>query len=205
MNAADYGVPQARYRVFVVGFRSDLGVNFQFPSPTHSLNALLYEQWISNEYWERHNLPRPPTPASLTSRLHSLAQARSFDKAWMTVRDAIRDLPEPTGRENLTFSNHRLQPGARVYVGHTGSDHDSPAKTLKAGDHGVPGGENMLRRQDGTVRYFTVREAARIQTFPDTWTFRGAWSEAMRQIGNAVPVTLAQVVGSAVGAHLKRA
>ncbi len=205
LNAADHGVPQTRHRVFVVGFRSDLGVNFQFPTPTHSLNALLHDQWISGEYWERHNLSRPPIPASLTPRLQSLARTRSFDKPWMTVRDAIGDLPEPTSDDNLTFSNHRLQPGARPYVGHTGSEYDLPAKTLKAGDHGVPGGENMLRRQDGTVRYFTVREAARIQTFPDSWTFRGAWSEAMRQIGNAVPVQLAQVVGSVVGAHLKRA
>lgn len=205
LNAADYGVPQARHRVFVVGFRSDLGVGFQFPSPTHSLNALLHDQWISGEYWERHNLSRPPTPDSLASRLRALTRTRGFEQAWMTVRDVIGDLPEPTGNDNLAFSNHRLQPGARMYVGHTGSDHDSPAKTLKAGDHGVPGGENMLRKRDGTVRYFTVREAARIQTFPDTWTFRGAWSEAMRQIGNAVPVQLAQVVGTAVGTHLKRA
>ena len=56
---------------------------------------------------------------------------------------------------------------ARKYLaGHTGSALDEPAKTLKAGDHGVPGGENMLMLPDGTVRYFTVRESARLQTFP---------------------------------------
>jgi DNA (cytosine-5)-methyltransferase 1 len=79
---------------------------------------------------------------------------------------------------------------------------DEPAKTLKAGDHGVPGGENMLVRPDGSMRYFTVREAARLQTFPDDYEFTGAWSEAMRQLGNAVPVKLAQAVASSVAAAL---
>jgi len=96
--------------------------------------------------------------------------------------------------EHPEILNHVGNPGARVYPGHTGSPLDEPAKTLKAGDHGVPGGENMLRRPDGTVRYFTVREAARLQTFPDAYHFQGAWTEAMRQLGNAVPVALARAV-----------
>jgi DNA (cytosine-5)-methyltransferase 1 len=83
-------------------------------------------------------------------------------------------------------------------VGHTGSPLDEPAKTLKAGDHGVPGGENILVQPDGSIRYFTVREAARIQTFPDDYVFHGAWSETMRQLGNAVPVQLGAVVASSV-------
>jgi DNA (cytosine-5)-methyltransferase 1 len=79
---------------------------------------------------------------------------------------------------------------------------DEHAKALKAGDHGVPGGENMMIRDDGTVRYFTVREAARMQTFPDGYVFHGAWSETMRQLGNALPVKLAQVVASSVAEKL---
>ena len=79
-----------------------------------------------------------------------------------------------------------------------------PSKTLKAGDHGVPGGENMIAFPDGTYRYLTVREAARVQTFPDNWHFEGAWSEAMRQLGNAVPVDLARVVARAVAEKLSK-
>ncbi|WP_330217616.1 DNA cytosine methyltransferase [Endozoicomonas numazuensis] len=45
----------------------------------------------------------------------------------------------------------------------------------KAGAHGVPGGENMIRYPDGSVRYFTVRESARLQTFPDDYALEGAW------------------------------
>jgi site-specific DNA-cytosine methylase len=53
-----------------------------------------------------------------------------------------------------------------------------------AGDHGVPGGENTLRLDGGNVRYFSIRECARLQTFPDDWVFEGSWTEAMRQIQN---------------------
>jgi DNA (cytosine-5)-methyltransferase 1 len=82
---------------------------------------------------------------------------------------------------------------------------DEPAKTLKAGVHGVPGGENMLCRPDGSVRYFTVRESARLQTFPDDFVFHGAWSETMRQLGNAVPVRLAEAVGTHVAKAIETA
>jgi DNA (cytosine-5)-methyltransferase 1 len=73
-----------------------------------------------------------------------------------------------------------------------------PAKALKAGVHGVPGGENMMALSDGSVRYFSVREAARLQGLPDDFEFVGAWSENMRQLGNAVPVELAEFVGAAM-------
>ena len=105
-------------------------------------------------------------------------------------------------REAKAFSNHRFIPGARSYAGHTGSPLDEPAKTLKAGDHGVPGGENMLLKPNGTVRYFSLRESARLQGFPDDFTFPGSWTESMRQLGNAVPVTLAEVVGDSVAKSL---
>jgi DNA (cytosine-5)-methyltransferase 1 len=80
---------------------------------------------------------------------------------------------------------------------------DEPSKTIKAGAHGVPGGENMLALDDGSIRYYTVRESARIQTFPDGYVFSGSWSESMRQIGNAVPVKLAYVLGSSIPSHLQ--
>jgi DNA (cytosine-5)-methyltransferase 1 len=96
----------------------------------------------------------------------------------------------------MKIANHFLNPGARSYAGHTGSPLDEPAKTLKAGDHGVPGGENTLRLEDGSVRYFSVRECARLQTFPDEWIVEGSWTEAMRQLGNAVPARLAQAVAA---------
>jgi DNA (cytosine-5)-methyltransferase 1 len=120
------------------------------------------------------------------------------------VRDALVGLPDPEHKPVLArrFHNHRYQGGARSYPGHTGSPLDLPAKTLKAGVHGVPGGENMLLRPDGSVRYFTVRESARLQTFPDTYRMHGSWTESMRQLGNAVPVELARVIGDGVASRL---
>ncbi len=61
----------------------------------------------------------------------------------------------------------------------------------------------MIRFPDGTVRYYTIREAARIQTFPDDYALHGAWSETMRQLGNAVPVQLAEIFMSSVVNSIK--
>lgn len=208
VNAADYGVPQKRERVFIVGFRRDLEVQWTFPRPTHSQDALLHAQWISGTYWQRHGVARPPNPPAKTApKIRKLASSWFPPQTlpWRTVRDALVEVPEPGETAHDFFYNHRLQPGARAYPGHTGSPIDLPAKTLKAGDHGVPGGENMLVRPDGSVRYFSVREAARLQTFPDGYVFHGAWSETMRQLGNAVPVRLAQVVASSIAVSLAEA
>jgi DNA (cytosine-5)-methyltransferase 1 len=200
VNAADYGVPQQRWRVFIIGFRSDVDAEWSFPEPTHSSEALRISQRLTGGYWERHRVPVKDRP-KLTMQPR-LLEMPSDMRPWRTVRDTISDLPEPTEHGSRTFLNHVLQPGARPYPGHTGSFIDEPAKALKAGVHGVPGGENMLRRHDGSVRYFTVREAARLQTFPDRYALHGPWSEAMRQLGNAVPVMLAQIVASSVHEHL---
>lgn len=205
LNAANYGVPQRRERVVFVGFRADLGMEWSFPEATHSLEALLWEQLRTGDYWERHKVVR--RDRVVDARLHARGVALSQRPAalpWQTVRDAIHDLPDPElhPRRATGFLDHRFQAGARSYIGHTGSPLDEPAKTLKAGVHGVPGGENMLRRADGSVRYFSVRESARLQTFPDSYSFHGAWSEAMRQLGNAVPVKLAHAVGENVARHL---
>ena len=56
----------------------------------------------------------------------------------------------------------------------------------------------MLVYPNGKVRYFTIRESARLQTFPDNFYFPGSWTEAMRQLGNAVPVALGEVVAKKI-------
>ena len=209
MNAADHGVPQKRQRVIIVALRADLGVEWAFPRPTHTLDALLRDQWVSGAYWDRHEVSdkdRPEIPNRLRRRIDKLRSEQTLfepeEKPWRTVRDALRGLPDPQALGRSMFHNHRHNPGARSYAGHTGSLLDEPAKTLKAGDHGVPGGENTLLKPDGGLRYFTVREAARLQTFDDDYVFHGVWSETMRQLGNAVPVLLGQTVAEGIRNNL---
>lgn len=198
VNCADYGVPQIRSRVFVVAFRADLKTRWWELRPTHSEEALFEAKWVTGEYWPEHGVRVPPTPREVARRLRMGRSLLVFGKRWQTVRDALKGLPEPYPlRDYPGIHDHVGNPGARSYPGHTGSELDLPAKTLKAGDHGCPGGENMLRSPDGSVRYFTVREAARLQTFRDSYRFKGAWSECLRQLGNAVPVRMGEVVARA--------
>jgi DNA (cytosine-5)-methyltransferase 1 len=200
VNVADYGVPQERHRVFVVAYRHDLNISWSFPAPTHARDALLYAQYVDGSYWQEHGLPTRTPPVALTKQIDRLRRQPKRDLLrWRTVRDALRDLPEPTDRiPHPQYFNHVGIPDARIYPGHTGSPWDWPSKAIKAGDHGNPGGENMLRRDDGTVRYFTVRELARLQSFPDDWQFANSWTESRRQLGNAVPVRLATHIAESI-------
>lgn len=199
LDAVNYGVPQSRKRVIIVGIRSDLGLEWNFPKETHSYDALVWDKWKTGFYWDEHKVARKFRPV-ITERESKIIQRLSEEnvlgmKRHLTVRDAISGLPNPN---NSSFPNHIYRQGAKEYPGHTGSLIDEPSKTIKAGAHGVPGGENMLKTNDGCVRYFTVREAARIQTFPDDYIFSGSWGEALRQIGNAVPVKLASIIGNSL-------
>jgi DNA (cytosine-5)-methyltransferase 1 len=199
VNAADYGVPQSRWRVFVVAFREDLNCGvWDFPCPTNSESALRHSQ-DSGEYWDRHGIaPRRTLMPALVPPPDGLAP-------WRTLRDVTSDLPTPVdGKEDRRWLHHYGWPGAREYAGHTPNDLDRPAKTVKAGVHGVPGGETVVRVDNGTIRYMTVREVARVMTFPDNWWLAGPRGEQMRQLGNAVPVDLGRVVADSVAAALRR-
>ncbi len=203
VNAADYGVPQCRERVVIVGIRSDIDSCWEFPPPTHSEERLLWNKFVTGAYWEKHKVAKAQRETcvnGVAARVKSLQDAFNFFEPelnpWQTVRDALQEVPDP--RENHGIFDHIFRDGARSYAGHTGSDLDWTAKTVKAGGHGVPGGENMIRFPNDTVRYFTVYEAKLIQTFPKDFFILGAWGEALRQIGNAVPVVLAEKVGKAL-------
>ncbi|MCY7366522.1 MAG: DNA cytosine methyltransferase [Chamaesiphon sp.] len=200
INAANYGVPQNRDRVIIVGIRSDLEYTWLFPPETHSVDRLFWDMYVTGEYWERHKickLERPLIDRSIEAKIFKLTKKYGkLEPALMprqTVRDALIHLPDP--QSNHGIKDHLFHDGAKIYPGHTGSILDAPSKTIKAGDHGVPGGENMIRFSDGSVRYLTVLEAKRLQTFPDNFVIKGVWGEAMRQIGNAVPVLLAESMG----------
>jgi DNA (cytosine-5)-methyltransferase 1 len=192
--AADFGAPQIRYRVLIIGVDASLGIEPALMRPTHSRDRLLWDQYVTGDYFRRHKLKAHKNPVSRQDKAR-VAKLRSSVVAppgqpWVTVRDALSGLGVPTGK-----GNHIFQSGAKSYPGHTGSPLDLPSKALKAGDHGVPGGENMAILDNGAVRYFSTREAARLVGMPDQYVFPRSWTESMRQLGNAVPAQLGEAVG----------
>lgn len=227
VNAADYGVPQTRQRVIIVGFRADLGIDENLwqerfaPQKTHTERALFGQlRDPASEYWGRH----ASVPEDVKKQVINGLPTRNPEeddprtRPWLTLRDAIMgdpgrgETPLPqTGlidyeeHPRAAVRGHIGWPGARIYDGHTPNVLDRPAKTVKAGVHGVPGGESVVLLDDGTHRYMTVRETARVMTFPDYWTIAGPRGEQMRQLGNAVPVLLAQTFANAVAEALRYA
>lgn len=198
VNAADYGVPQKRERVIIIGVRKDLNKKWELPQATHSNESLLWDKYVTEEYWNRHDIsPSNTEYSNFPQYKRELIDTFGFfppcHKPWLTIRDALLDMPS-TNDDTYYPSEHVIRNGAKEYPGHTGSPIDEPSKTIKAGAHGVPGGENMIKFPNGEFRYFTVFEAKRIQTFPDNYKIVGSWTEAMRQLGNAVPVRLAHII-----------
>lgn len=200
LNAADFGVPQTRHRLFLIALRADVSRDWVWPEATHSLAALMHEQ-VSEHYWDRLGLPAsdpvvPPQHKLASILCESPAQEV---KPWVTLREAIAGLPSPalagTDPNDAEVQHHvRINTEARLYHGHTGNVLDLPGKTVKAGVHGTPGGEGIVTEDDGSRRRMTVRENARVQTFSDDYAFSGTRTQAMRQIGNAVPIELAHVL-----------
>lgn len=208
INSANYGIPQKRERVIIIGIKDSLKIEWSFPKETHSLDRLLWDKFVTGNYWGKLKIPRNEQE-EITPKLKGIITRlkRKYGlfvpelQSWITVREALIDLPNPQSAIN-NIADHVYRDGAKIYPGHTGSYIDEPSKTIKAGYHGVPGGENMIRFKNGKVRYFTIQEAKRIQTFPPDYLITGAWSEGMRQLGNAVPVNLAKIIGDELNKKL---
>lgn len=204
IDAADVGVAQNRRRVFLIAIRADLAhaASWAGVPRTHSRDALLHEQWVSGSYWERHGLEKPAEePPRLRIQIDRVRKTGAPDDtiAWRTLRDLLLEVPEPVADVAPgAWPNHIAIPGARTYAKHNGSPVDLPSKTIKAGVHGVAGGEGMLRELDGTVRYLTIREAALVQGFPQDYEFPGIRSRVMGVIGNAVAVGVASRLGESL-------
>lgn len=235
VNAADYGVPQIRNRVIIVAFRADLDVNWGafMPKETHSEESMIHSMREGGYYWtERHKEVTAEVRKRVIANLPELnyedpkVKQKLTLAPWLTLRDAIVGIGENEGKplpyvteeavkdklEVGGIRDHIGWPGARTYAGHTPNVLDRPAKTVKAGVHGVPGGESVMQLDNvdfvneggGTgYRYMTVRETARVMTFPDHVVLDGPRGEKMRQLGNAVPVKLGAVFSQAVAEALK--
>ena len=158
LNAKDYGVPEDRERVIIVGFRKDLGIQkFDFPVP------------------------------------------RNYR---VTMREALKNIPEPTPDEvcDAPYSSRYMSRNRK-------RDWDDVSYTIPAMAKQVtlwPGSPDMVKidkdhwefGENGVTRRFSWREAAAIQTFPADLEFHGDLTSKYKQIGNAVPVKLAEIIAT---------
>lgn len=189
VDAADYGVPQHRYRVIVLGGRGDVAPSF--PAVTHAdpKKLGLFE---GSEPWQTvrdafRGLPSAVELGQTPSLLSHVAKRHS---------DRMKEsyAATPPGRRNLTSMRDRLR-------------WDEPGKTvraqgkLKADGSGQKNSSHQAIHPD-EPRQLTPRECARIQTFPDWYPFPPSLVNAYRIIGDAVPCRLAYVLGKAIGEQI---
>jgi DNA (cytosine-5)-methyltransferase 1 len=197
VDARNYGVPQERKRVIVVGYKKSLGLRFKLPAFTHSESG-------------GNNLQGEKT------------------KKWVTLGDksAIGDLPDPVpaltknkANKDLKIPNHEYMTGtfSSIYMSRNRRRcFSEPSFTIQAGGRHAPlhpsSAEMVFVEKDKwkfkganpVFRRLSVRECARIQTFPDDFVFYYEnVSDGYKMIGNAVPVRLAKVMAEKIMADLK--
>ncbi|MEG4249147.1 DNA cytosine methyltransferase [Microcoleus sp. Pol10D4] len=164
-NFADYGVPQFRQRVLLVGIRMDTGFNFVHPQPEYGQNR-------KNSYRTAGEALKN-VEAVLDNNQHHKIQARTVEilnriKPGGNFSDIPKDSPYYV-KGMISHVYRRIHP-------------DKPSSTIIAGGGGGTWGYHYLE-----PRSLTNRERARLQTFPDDFVFEGSTTEVRRQIGNAVP------------------
>jgi|TARA_Y100000310_G_C20670759_1_gene810153 DNA (cytosine-5)-methyltransferase 1 len=158
INFADYGVPQNRERVLIVGVRKDLGIKFEFPDETHKRNPVSVGQALKNVEKVKLNNEKLKTSQSTVAKLKSIPPGGNY-----------KDSPEHAHRNWMSLIYKRTHP-------------DKPSPTIVAGGGGGTWGYHFEQ-----PRPLTNRERARIQSFPDNFAFIGNTTEVRRQLGNAVP------------------
>jgi DNA (cytosine-5)-methyltransferase 1 len=174
----NYGVPQKRHRIVIVGIRNDLKLKFQVPRPTHSES-----EWVT----ARDALGASPD-------VHSLPNSE-LTRQSSTVVDRLKLIPpgKNVWNSNLPPDLQLNVEGARLSNIYRRLDPDKPSYTV-TGSGG--GGTHMYHYDD--PRALTNRERARLQSFPDDYVFHGSKEEVRKQIGMAVPPKGAAVILKAV-------
>jgi len=164
-NFADYGVPQFRERVLIVGIRVDTGFDFQHPTPTHGPKA---------------DKPYVTAGVALKGAENAKFNNEKMNVAAKTVK-MLRLIPEGGNYTNVPVDSPYYVKGMISHV-YRRIVRDEPSKTIIAAGGGGTWGYHYPE-----PRPLTNRERARLQSFPDTFEFLGSNAEVRRQIGNAVP------------------
>ncbi len=181
LNVADYGVPQDRKRVFFVGYRTDLGIEFEFPTPTTLENKIP----LSKAIGDLKDNVLPAQKGNVTNGDDCLVsnheymtggfstiymsrnRVRSWDEVSFTIQAGGRHAPCHPQAPKFKFVEQNI----RIFV---------------------PGKEDLYRR-------LSVRECARVQTFPDTFKFYYKnIADGYKMIGNAVPVRMANILAKKI-------
>lgn len=191
LNAADFGVPQQRIRVFMVGERTSKdAATFEFPTP-----CVEPDQYVTVRS-AIADLPSPPIDGSPHPNypLH-FREARLS----RTNLERFRHIPEGGGRDHLPphlqLPCHLNNPSHRHKDVYGRMAWDRPSPTLTARFDSFSRGRFGHPVEHRTI---TLREGARLQTFPDNFHFSGNREQVARQIGNAVPPLLAHSLGARI-------
>lgn len=175
-KAEDYGVPQTRHRVIIVGIRNDLDIEFKVPAPTtKSLEEISARVALSNIPNDAPNNEKRKLSDTVIERL-------TYIKPGQNVWQADDILPERL----------KIKTKTRISQIYRKLDPNKPSYTITASGGGGTFGYHWDNRE------LTNRERARIQTFPDYYCFVGNYSSVRKQIGMAVPCKLARTVVTAV-------
>ena len=181
LKAINYKVPQKRERVILVGIRKDIDIKYEYPKPHNKIYNLV--------------------DALKKGELYNCNVPKSEGSKYPEHKKAVLDLvPQKGYWRNLPLDIQKEYMGKSFYLGggKTGIARrigwDEPSLTLTCS----PAQKQTERCHPEETRPFTVREYARIQTFPDDWKFMGSVSQQYKQIGNAVPCNLGQEIGYSV-------
>ncbi|NMB33379.1 MAG: DNA cytosine methyltransferase [Clostridium sp.] len=179
INANDFGVAQDRFRVFYIGFRKDLNVNFIFP------NANKYKPVLKDVIWDLKDSPIPAKPKNKTNSEACLVPNHeyfigSYSPIFMS-RNRVRQWSEPAFTVQASGRQCQLHPQAPIMP-----------KVSKNANRFAEGFEDLYRR-------LSVRECARVQGFPDDFIFYyDSLNDGYKMIGNAVPVPLAYKIAKQI-------
>lgn len=170
LNAADYGVPQTRIRVIIIGMRKDLNKSIYYPEPTHK-DGCLTNPWITAK--------------------------EAIDDLWDMI-----DSPKVYNHTKKDYSKAKFYPGKRMQGNYQIKSY-RPSITIRAEHHGNIEAHYRSNNESDPYdmkawRRLSVRECARLQSFPDNFIFPCSASRAYKQIGNAVPPILAWHIARAL-------
>jgi DNA (cytosine-5)-methyltransferase 1 len=183
LNAANYGVPQQRERVIIIGSRD--GEDVRMPDPTHSKDGKgTLEHWVTLRHalrdLEEHEQVYSELPPSKKRFLEMVPAGGNW-----------KHLP-PELQEEALGAAFGSWGGRSGFFRRLAWDKPAPALTTN------PSSKATMFGHPSELRVLSIQEYARIQQFPDGWTFAGGIPQQYLQVGNAVPVGLGEAIGKAI-------